>query len=256
MYINLSRFVLFLFLTCSGLFMVLPSWAQPQATAVVPATCDPDFWEIMDARAWMEGSREMEVAQRLILKPDSVLEYSCFTTRANQLSGGTVFSSGGNIGTLVGSALNGYLTNHFSHSFGGGTAGGGSGCNSMQVVWDALRCSNFEEGMFYTFSDLASLDPVIDPRNAPVQCPAGNRTSLWNAALTAAYPTPAIPAANGGLPIIYNYSRFIYEISCNDIPPIPTGVMYRNRAGELKPDAVCPAIGCYFDGGTKCRDVP
>ena len=40
--------------------------------------CDPDFYDVIEARSWLEGQREVETAERLILKPDSVLEYSCF----------------------------------------------------------------------------------------------------------------------------------------------------------------------------------
>lgn len=247
MRINLSRFILLLFLSCSCLFMVSSSYAQSAGTPGIPQTCDPDFWEVMDARAWMEGSREMEMAQRLILKPDSVLEYSCFDARKDQLSGGLSFSSGNAISLMISGALSGYLNNNFNHSYGGGTANGGSDCNSMQVVWDALRCHDFDDDKFLTFADLSS----ADPRDKPIQCPAGNRVSLWNAALSAVYPDPARPPSGGGMEAVINYPALMSKTSCSGVDPIPTGVMVM-RGGALVPDAVCPAIGCYFDGSTGC----
>lgn len=50
--------------------------------------CDPEFYDVMAARSWLEGQREVEVAERLILKPDSVLEYSCFDDRVAELGAG------------------------------------------------------------------------------------------------------------------------------------------------------------------------
>ena len=52
--------------------------APPSAVSGVPKTCDSEFYDVMSNRAWLESSREMEVAQTLINKPDSVLEYTCF----------------------------------------------------------------------------------------------------------------------------------------------------------------------------------
>ncbi|MCB1532625.1 MAG: hypothetical protein KDJ35_07135 [Alphaproteobacteria bacterium] len=68
----------------------LSAWAE-----VLPGTsCDTQVYDVLSDRAWMEGQREMEVAEKLILKPDSVLEYSCFAQRRNELRQyGMVWSS-------------------------------------------------------------------------------------------------------------------------------------------------------------------
>jgi len=50
------------------------------------AACDSDFQDVMNARATMEATREVEMAQRIILKPDSVLEYSCFDDTISNLN--------------------------------------------------------------------------------------------------------------------------------------------------------------------------
>ncbi len=44
----------------------------------LPAACDSNFNDVVKARATLAATREVEVAQSFILKPDSVLEYSCF----------------------------------------------------------------------------------------------------------------------------------------------------------------------------------
>lgn len=41
-------------------------------------TCDPDFYEVMKNRAWMEAQRELTQNANLITRPDSVLTVSCF----------------------------------------------------------------------------------------------------------------------------------------------------------------------------------
>jgi len=50
------------------------------------AACDPDFETVLNARSTLEAMREVEIAQRLILRPDSVLEYSCFDDRLNEIA--------------------------------------------------------------------------------------------------------------------------------------------------------------------------
>ena len=74
--------------------VVFSSAAFAGAAPNVSPGCDPDFLDVMESRAWLEGKREMEVAQRLIVKQDSVLEYSCFNLRLNEvgLAANTIFS--------------------------------------------------------------------------------------------------------------------------------------------------------------------
>ncbi len=41
-------------------------------------TCDPDFYDVLKDRAWMEAQRELTQNANLITRPDSVLTVSCF----------------------------------------------------------------------------------------------------------------------------------------------------------------------------------
>lgn len=48
-------------------------------TRAQDAACDPAFQTVLDQRALLQGAQDVEMAQTLIYKPDSVLEYSCFS---------------------------------------------------------------------------------------------------------------------------------------------------------------------------------
>ena len=48
--------------------------------------CDPDYYESLEARAWLEAQREITQNQNLIFKPDSVLEYTCFDNHLRELA--------------------------------------------------------------------------------------------------------------------------------------------------------------------------
>ncbi len=52
----------------------------------VPPTCDPNFWDVLKDRAWMEGQRQITQNNNLIARPDSVLSLSCFDSMLNHLS--------------------------------------------------------------------------------------------------------------------------------------------------------------------------
>ena len=45
-------------------------------------TCDPDFLEVMEARAWEEAQREITQNANIIARPDSVLSCLLYTSDA------------------------------------------------------------------------------------------------------------------------------------------------------------------------------
>lgn len=119
---GLRFFTAILILLASAVMTASGAFAQTQSDSVAP-TCDIAVQSQMKQQAWLEGQREMEIAQRLILKPDSVLEYSCFKNEANHWgsTAGTFSGSLSNaVNNLVLNALSAYLTN-FGHLFLGGT---------------------------------------------------------------------------------------------------------------------------------------
>lgn len=241
------RLALTTFLTALAMTAAAPVMAQVPHD--LPASCDQAFLDVMEARAWMEGKREMEIAQRLILKPDSVLEYSCFNQRASQLQNANLFSSSGrefSLRILVASALSSYIGDNFGHSYGGGTVSGGSGCSVMNHVWNELRCVNINEDLYMTFADLVA----TDPRDKPAACDDSLRAAKWTAASLVIAPVPLIPPHNGGVEAVTTYLPQLNP-NCSASLPIPTGAMvYNNRTGESYEEAVCTAPGCSFNGSS------
>lgn len=66
-----------------AIFLALPilfiSFGSNAAVPVIADTpCDPLYYESLSARAWLEAEREITQNQNIILKPDSVFEYTCF----------------------------------------------------------------------------------------------------------------------------------------------------------------------------------
>lgn len=52
------------------------------ASPPLPGTaCESDFWRVLDARAKMEGKYDLEIAQSLIGRPDSILDITRFECR-------------------------------------------------------------------------------------------------------------------------------------------------------------------------------
>lgn len=76
-------------LTFLSIFIVTFMLSQSMHAADIHGggSCDAGIWQTHTKRAWLSGKHELEVAQTLILKPDSVLEYSCFPQRRAELAG-------------------------------------------------------------------------------------------------------------------------------------------------------------------------
>ncbi len=161
--------------------LALIAGSAPAIAAVTPpiasTPCDTLYYESLSARAWMEAQREITQNQNIILKPDSVLEYTCFDLflrelaehARNMLSETTAFggpmsstSMDNALQNLIGTSLQAYGQGNFGHGvprtydlLGGHSAGSGinhtfaniSGgaysCNIMQRVWQAAKCINF-----------------------------------------------------------------------------------------------------------------
>jgi hypothetical protein len=177
---GLKKTGLALMLLVAGLLMLPNSQAFAQA-ATTP--CDPQFMQALEARAWLEAQREITQNENLIVKPDSVLEYSCFIgfldmAASNftidgvnrQFSETTAWASNGFGQTstdqalthVVAQALGTYIDANFPNNFLGGrlaipgnkpngntmnTVNGGTpyNCATMAEVWEQARCQNFDQ---------------------------------------------------------------------------------------------------------------
>lgn len=49
-------------------------------------TCDPEFWDVMKDRAWMEAQREITQNWNIVPRPDSVMVLGCFNRYLNKLA--------------------------------------------------------------------------------------------------------------------------------------------------------------------------
>jgi len=114
--------------------------AAGAARASPTTPCDPEYMDALEARAYMEAQREVSQNQNYILKPDSILEYTCFDWFLAHFSSdqnwggscdaypfsdscrwGTVFmqpagSIWGSVNGVVVTALKAYLTGQFSYT--------------------------------------------------------------------------------------------------------------------------------------------
>ncbi|MCK6418501.1 MAG: hypothetical protein L6Q57_06135 [Alphaproteobacteria bacterium] len=233
------------------------------ALAQTAATCDPNYYETLKSRAWLEAQREVTQNQNLIAKPDSVLEYTCFDQSMNvlALNANLMFSGSTRWGPvlpptsmavalegLVGSALQTYQTGNFSHSFLGGRssidhqfksiAGGAYNCAVMNAVWMQAKCAGFIEKPdtdgFYTFTHYRD-NP--DKRQLPFPCPGEAR---WTPEIQNVETHPGWKQDQ----VQTFLSQMDYK-SCASAKAIPTGIRVMGEEGEYD-EKVCIAPGCHY----------
>lgn len=336
-----------IFLALSGMLWgmsLAPSWADRG----LPASCDSAFMNVMEARATMEGEREIEMAETLILKPDSVLAYSCFSGELRNLStaaqsmlsantgprlfhipakffipqdffqpgwgimpgilythplslhpttpfhpGAPIFGTSHPLNSTTGpmpnlnynegiwlysyppdpkdnsfkypgaghfdnslqimilDALSRHLSNNFDHTYLGGMGGAAANCATMQRIWDAARCDNFDRIHFYKFSELSN----FDPRQKPEAC-SGPKGMSWDAYIDLA-DTP--PGTSGGMKPLKTFLTYMNRNAldpadknpCSKSLVIDTGVAITSgmKTGNEK---ICSLPACsYIDN--KCQ---
>ncbi len=252
------------------------STALPSASPMTD-TCDSNILIAMETRAWLEAQREITQNQNLIAKPDSVLEYTCFDQflrvlaeeAENLFSENTSVWSGGSVALisdtdmdnalseLIGSAVNSYVRNNFSHSFLGGRGtddytpsagilGGSYTCDIMDRVWKNAKCMNFStrsEDGFWTFSQHED----NDPRTLPDVCAEEPK---WDSYIQAVFESPAWKSSGYESEIedIYEeLAKYTEAGSCDNSRLIRTGLKMYSKGVETL-DAVCLNPGCYYNG--------
>lgn len=202
-------------ISLAGLCLILSaiiylSLPAKDACAQIAATpCDPDYYQALEQRAWLEAQREVVQNQNLITKPDSVLGYTCFDGYLRELAdhademfsesprwgasilGGTQDESMNRaLEDLVLEALISYMDANFiapgnRRQLGGRLAyqrpninasipnGQNYTCSVMQDVWMQAKCYNFQQEPgdgFFTFENYETTD---DKRAFPGPQPCG-----------------------------------------------------------------------------------
>lgn len=229
---TILTFFLIAFAAGYALFPVMPVKRACAAGAAVNTPCDPQYMDALEARAYLEAQREIAQNQNIIVKPDSVLEYSCFVNFLYDLANANpIFSEDGccdapdgglgddsldnAFAQVIGTSVTNYLF-AFSHTALGGrdlnntlkrpdtkTVGDFThDCYRMDEVWKFAKCKNFLEpdtfanDGFYDFKWYST----NDPRKWPTACPA-----------------PAIPPSY--LDVAFNQETDRYTGAENPWPP-------------------------------------
>lgn len=217
--------------------------------------CDADFMNQITAKATLEAQREMMVNQSHIVKPDSVLEYSCFNEQALKSA---VALDNPYVPILAMEPVANFINKNFNHGYTGGKIPAGTlasefgsssqNCNYMQAVWAKAKCANASTDGFLSFEELIS----TDPRTLPTSCSGSDEMSqeVLDVATNAA---PAFKYAK--MDAVKPYLDIVGADSCGNA--IPTGVKYcksdcDDRNPDWKDEYVCANPSCYYDG-SKCR---
>lgn len=267
--------------------VLIPRESGAGAPPIADTPCDSLYYQTLSARAWLEAEREITQNQNLILKPDSVFEYTCFDLFLRELAqhAANMFSETTQFGTplgdpsmnnalddLIGDSLINYINANFENVSGGtydllgghqaangidhqpaAISNGTYSCDIMNRVWTAAKCINFasnpaEDG-FYTFQQYST---ALDKRHLPggVRCSPINAT--WTANITTSTTSP--PWTDDPM---QTYLAHIDPANCGGgaYPPIPTGiqVVRTSATPTTYAEHVCIQPGCRYDpSGSNC----
>ncbi|NCC22814.1 MAG: hypothetical protein EOM26_10195 [Alphaproteobacteria bacterium] len=235
--------------------------------------CDGDYMNTIFAQAWLKGQYDVIVNQTLILKPDSVFEYTCFTDFLDNTEENIapLFSESQllkelyvDIGTTrgpriirvgfareIGSmaeviaqairpALAEYIAGNFWHTYLGGTSGLDM-CASMTSVWHEAKCVNFHpdhygtdtDETFYEIEDFVNIDPRQHPDGL-----ACDITAVSELLIQTTY-NPDFSYVRQDLPVppqslADSYVELREHNNCS-MPPVPVGITFRHRDPRNQP---------------------
>ena len=272
-----------------GLVLLKTNKYACAASVIADSPCDPLYYESLAARAWLEAQREITQNQNLILKPDSVFQYTCFDRLVWELAdhADEMFSEtsryGGPLGSnsmdgalqrLVGQSLISYLDGSFNassnllagHAAATGiwhtarpiTTYGPYSCDIMGRVWQAAKCINFisnsDEDGFFTFQEYATTSN--DKRYLPTRC--SSIMTNWNSNLLRALTSG--PWTNDPVQTYFDLTDAPNcsgaNCQCRDgagnpSTPIPTGIrVVRTGYNNNEYDEhICIQPGCHYHPG-------
>ena len=242
---------------------------------VAPSPCDPQYYDSLRSRAWLEAQREITQNQNLIFKPDSVLEYTCFDKHMNILAfeAQNMFSETQRWGTilptnsmdtalqnLVGTALGTFISANFDHTFLGGRSttnytpagiAGASGasyvCENMRNVWRESKCMDFAQNAdtdgFYTFQNYST---TADKRTLPSPCNNNGLAGRWTDEIGLATVNDDTPWIEDE---IETFADLLDSAECNNTTlKIETGItVQRSKAAPTTYlEKVCLPPGCRY----------
>lgn len=248
--------------------------ALAAAVTIAPSPCDPQYYESLKSRAWLEAQREITQNQNLIFKPDSVMEYTCFDKFMNILAyeaqnmfsettrWGTILNSNSMdnaLQNLVGTALNSYISANFngrflntrsSYDYTPSNISGASGasytCTNMRDVWKESKCMDFAADQntdgFYTFENYQA----NEKRTRPTPCNNAGIGTRWQNEINNATVNANTPWTEDNVVTFFN---LLDPANCNNSTlKIETGIIVQRS--KLQPTAyhekACIAPGCHY----------
>ncbi len=266
-----SRKAIYVVLTVLALCI---SFGSQGMAGVAPSPCDPEYYQSLRSRAWLEAQREITQNQNLIVKPDSVLEYTCFDQFMSILAyeAFNMFSETPRWGivlppnsmdialqNLVGTALGSYLAANFSHMFRGhrslvldylprpvsGIPGTAYLCTSMRDVWLESKCTDFIEDPgtdgFYTFENYRD---TPDKRTRPDPCFNPGLPARWAIEFNTATVNPFTPWEEDNQAVFFGLLA-----GCDGgTLQLETGVIVQRSKQEPRRyrEKVCAPPGCRY----------
>ena len=220
-------------IACAALSLI-PSVAFAQADPL-PKTCDASMHDLMRSRAWMEAQREVEVSETLILKPDSILDYSCFSDLANSAKGITLFQEdiAGHVDSVL-SAMN-------------------VSCKTMADITETMRCTDADKAKI-----LPSLTDLVDGDIRP-SCSGGTRDQNWADANDIVFAELPRAVDAGGLDPVVADTDKLDGTQCGGTYVFNTDIEYNynqvvfngstpESEAKTKTAGYCLAPGCTFNG--------
>jgi hypothetical protein len=278
---------IFLCMLIASIAIIATPTKKACAQANIESTiCDPNIWDTIVGRAWMEAQREIEISQSLITRPDSVLQLSCFDAFVlKAASDATPFSSAVDanatkalITSTVTTAMSSYLSfAGYSVSSGGGTMPGtgyntdanatfSSQCTLAMNVWTHFKCSNMPDLRAVLFDNMRNNDPrklytgtsvgtsvsSCSDKGIPSAGALVDNTDVWRAQIERLNTPSLVATIPSYFDLVTTFSSMTSPIgACS--AAIPTGVQIVTTGGASTSEMVCPNPGCSYDGSNCVR---
>jgi len=221
--------------------------------------CDADFMNQIYARSYIEAEREVAVAAQDVVKPDSVLELSCFDAQAKKSfeTHNPYFSADTNLAGAIGetdffdatldSAVSDYISDNFAHSFlaysSEDYSAGASTCDYIMAVQTLARCAQVDTAgpNFYDFETLVSTDPRIVAMSGNTCTSALLEQDILDVAANKDF-------TYVNFDVFAEYADIVSGDSCGD--PVSTGASYAYSEDDVN----WTDIGALIFGSDKVRE--
>ncbi len=258
----------FLLVGLVSVLMIAGVEEKPACAAAAASACDPDYYDVLESRAWLEAQREITQNQNVISKPDSVLRYSCYVKRLVDLQKVTFdtpfFSektSVPGIGFLKATSQN-YVNDNFkaAHEYTlGGRSEDKSGtkseltapdpCDVMNKVWKDAKCMGFidqaDTDGFFTLEEYAGSADKRFQGNCPANGSWGSELTASQGAAKDGVDTYASAIGGGGLGS--PAGPYGQPGNCPSSQHRATGATVTTGVGSNTPERTCLMPGCHYN---------